>query len=204
MLSHVISTRLLVLLGAALFLALGCLIQDARGNEPLPVPIDRILAGPETPDEKLSALMTAIPRVMGTDRAFLWVRDPEKNRVKFSHSHSNDPTKRNFISSGWGPDVHPRSIEKPLLRRAFLSPHAIFIDDIYDQPAEMLNADFQALVFENRALVHAPLYVDGTLYGILQTDVFDGPRDWSDEDIALMRQIQTHLAPLTVAYLANQ
>jgi len=204
MLSMLISNRTLLALGAVLAFGLCFVTHNARASDGLPEPIATVLSSPDSADAKLSALMAAIPEVLDTDRAFLWVRDPDKRRVKFSHGYSSDPNRKAVISKDWAPDVHPRSIPKPLLKRAFASPHAIFIDDIYDQPKEMLNADFQALVYENRALIHAPLYVDGALYGILQTDIFDSPRDWSDQDIALMQKIQEQLATLTVAYLQTQ
>lgn len=201
-----IGNRSLVAITVGLTVALSCTwcAGKAQAQAPLPASILQVIDGPNSADEKLNTLMQTISNVMGTDRAFLWVRDPAKKRAKFSHGYTSDATKLSFKGREWGPDVSPRIVAKPLMQRAFLSPHAIFIDDIYDQPKEILNADFQALVFENRALVHAPIYVDGDLVGILQTDQFEEPRDWSVEDIALMQSLQAALGPVTAAYIADQ
>ena len=70
-------------------------------------------------------------------------------------------------------------------------------------PISLVNGEYEEKHFGHRALVHAPLYHEGLMYGILEPCVFGEPRVWSAEDRAVVESVQARLAELAAAYVAE-
>lgn len=177
---------------------------SARGDtQPVPDEIAAILASDASPDAALSALMPVLVRALGTDRAFVYMRDPVARRVAFTHGFSAIPGWRSFDGGAWRPEPNPATLAEPMLKKAFSDPAALFVEDIETAAPGVLNADLERRVFGHRALVHAPLYHEGAFYGILETAVRDRPRVWTADDRALITWLQPRTARLAAAYLGH-
>lgn len=48
----------------------------------------------------------------------------------------------------------------------------MFVDDVETAGAEVVNLPYEREVFGHRTLIHAPVYQNGQLYGILEPCVF--------------------------------
>jgi hypothetical protein len=84
---------------------------------------------------------------------------------------------------------------------AFRTPEAVFVDDIETAGPDVLDLDYEQQHFGHRALIHAPIYWQGKLYGILEPCVFDKPHHWTDADREITAWTQEKIAPLVVEYL---
>jgi hypothetical protein len=52
-------------------------------------------------------------------------------------------------------------------------------------------------------LVHAPLYHDGLMYGVLEPCVMEVPRVWSAADREIVAMVQTRIAAMVATYVAE-
>lgn len=84
----------------------------------------------------------------------------------------------------------------PLMAIAFRTPEAVFVEDIETAGAEVLNLDYEREGFGHRALIHAPIYYDGELYGILEPCVFGQPRAWTERDRQITALVQEKVGNL--------
>lgn len=168
----------------------------------VPARIAQIFDATHTPDAALSALMPAVVEALGTDRCFVYMRDPVRRRVAFTHGYSRLPDWRSFDGGPWQAEPDPARIGEPMLKKAFTDPTALFIEDIETAPAGVLNAALERGYFGHRALVHAPIYHQRAFYGILETAVRDRPRVWSTADRALIEWLQPRTARLAAEFLA--
>ena len=55
----------------------------------------------------------------------------------------------------------------------------------------------------NSSLIHAPLYHDGLMYGILEPCMIEAPRAWSDADRATTVLVQQSIAPAAADHVAR-
>lgn len=168
-----------------------------------PPSIEQLVSGEVEPDQALGRLVQAVVETMGTDRCFVYMRDPRRKMTAYTHGFSRLADWRSFDGGTWGPEADPETISEPMLKKAYRDPTPLFIDDIETAAPETLNRSLERSVFGHRALVHAPIYFRGNFYGILETAVRDSPRVWTSHDRALISWLQPRAARLAAGYLGH-
>jgi GAF domain-containing protein len=163
-----------------------------------------LLDGNAAPDALLGALMPALAKALGCDRCMLFLRDPGTRKSRATHAWARKPE---FAlareDAGW--QVEPPSLpeEDPMFGAALRNPEALFINDVTTADPALVNATFELEHFKHRALVHAPIYHDGLMYGILEPCVIGAPRAWSAADRGAVELVQQRIAPAVAAYVAE-
>jgi GAF domain-containing protein len=153
-------------------------------------------------DERLAALMQALCQAWSCERCFLCLRDPDTSLTRITHSHCTRLDRESLLEPDWQLE-DAAILSDPLMILAFQSPDPIYVEDVeMADPAE-INLAYEQQVFKSRALIHAPIYAQGRLYGILEPCVFDQPRIWTETDRWLTVQMQQQLAPLVLQYLSE-
>jgi GAF domain-containing protein len=154
------------------------------------------------PDALFAALMPALGSVLPCDRCFLYLREPTTGQGLITHCWARDGRAADWLGADWleGPDAPP----DPLMTIALRTPVAVFVEDIETADSKVVDRAYEREVFQHRALVHAPLYQDTALIGILECSVFETPRLWSERDRQLIAHLQGNLTAPTQAYIEQQ
>lgn len=182
------------------------LLTDLANDQPtdllLPVELERVFALNQ-PDALLTALMPALCEVWQCERCFLCLRDPATTLTRITHSYCKRDDREDLIEAGWvlEDDV---ILNDPLMILAFQTAEAVYVEDVETADATVVDLAYEQQVFKNRALIHAPIYVKGNLYGILEPCVFDQPRVWSEYDRWVTVQMQQRLGKWVLRYLIAQ
>jgi GAF domain-containing protein len=168
----------------------------------LPATIAIILAADQAPDAIFTALMPALCEALSCDRCFLYLRNPTTGAGQITHCWGNSPRWADLTGASWieAADVAEKD---PLMAIAFRTPEAVFVEDIEVAGADTVNLAYERAEFGHRALIHAPLYQKGQLYGILEPCVFETPRVWTETDRHLIAAIQPKLSELAIAYVRS-
>ena len=159
-------------------------------------------------DEKLAELMKAYAEALDCQRCILYCRQPDLAKANTTHAWwSPDKeeyavTWESWFSSEWVDEEEPNAPD-PLYHAAQVSPEAIYIDDIENDPRGLVNVDWERETFKHQALIHAPIYYDGKFYGILEPSVFGAPRHWSERDREVTEWTLAQLGPLVAEYVAQ-
>jgi GAF domain-containing protein len=154
-------------------------------------------------DAVFAALMPVLCQVWRCDRCFLYLRNPQTGQGQITHCWGTSPEWADLSGSDWLEEGDIAS-KDPLMAIAFRTAEPVFVEDIETAGSEIVNLDYERDVFQHRALIHAPLYHDGLLYGILEPCVFHQPRVRTEGDRRITAQVQAKLAPLAAAYLHQQ
>ncbi len=153
-------------------------------------------------DQKLDAVLTLLVRHLRTDRAFIYMRDPDRRMTAYTHLATTRPGWGRFALNAWSPEPNPDTLTEPMLKSAFHSDQVHYIDDIETAPAGMINRALERSYFGHRALIHAPLHQQARFYGILETAMKDTPRIWSPQTRDLIHWLQPQVARLCSLYLS--
>ncbi len=153
----------------------------------------------------LHELMEAFGNALGCDRCLLFLRDPTTTRNSMTHSWLRLPEfayKRGINNSEW-PEMSPTLLEDdPMFAEALRNPLALYIEDIEKAPPELLSWEYELEHFGHRALIHAPIYLDGEMFGILEPCTFGTQtRKWSYEDRRLTELVQSKVGPIAADYV---
>lgn len=189
---------LLVLGTAALLMPIG----RAKAGI-LPRRIEALLDEDLDADRKLARLMPLIVTALQTDRCFIYMRDPRRRQVAYTHGYTALPSWRHFGNCAWRPEPNPATLNEPMLKKAFTDPRPLFIDDIEAAEDGVLNVELERQVFGHRALIHAPLHHQGDFYGILETAIRDAPRRWTEIDRSVIRTLQPEVAALAAEHIGH-
>jgi len=177
----------------------------------LPEMLETLLAIEQSPkqspkqslDERLTAVMQVLCQVWNCERCFLCLRDPDASLTRITHSYCSRPDRENLLEPDWVLE-DAAILTDPLMVLAFQSPEAVYVEDVETADASTINLAYEQQVFKNRALIHAPIYAQERLYGILEPCLFDQPRIWTEFDRWITVQMQQRLAPLVVQYLQQE
>ncbi len=151
------------------------------------------------PETLLTALLPALGEAMPCDRCFLYLREPTQNRGTITHCWSRDGRAAAWIGADW---LEASNLpQDTLMTIALRTPIAVFVDDIETASDDVIDRTYEREKFQHRALVHAPLYQDNQLIGILECSVFAQPRRWRARDRQLIAFLQTKLAAPVSAYI---
>lgn len=163
-----------------------------------------LLTGDGALDERLTALMPQLCRELTCDRCALFLRDPETLLSRMTHAWARAPEfELAREDRGWVPQSPTLVEDDPMFAEALVNPEALYIDDIETADPALVNAAFEREHFGHRALIHAPLFHDGAMYGILEPCVFGEPRAWSKTDRETVSKAQELLAPMVARYVAE-
>ena len=168
----------------------------------MPPGLEQLFERDLEPDALLTALLPALGELLPCDRCFLYLRDPFKGQGSITHCWALDGCTAGWIGADWleGPNAPP----DPLMTIALRTPVAVFVEDIETAGNEVVDRTYERAIFQHRALVHAPIYFNDTLIGILECSVFKTPRAWSKDDRHLIAALQARLIAPTQAYIKQQ
>ena len=169
-------------------------------NPKLPTVLETILEANQGPDAIFTALMPALCEVLKCDRCFLYLRNPQDNKGKITHCWRNSSQWHDLSGSNW---IEEGDIagKDPLMAMAFRTPEAVFVEDIETAGPKVVNLTYEREEFGHRALIHAPLYYDELLFGILEPCVFETPRVWTKNDRQVVAGVQEKLGLLAATYV---
>lgn len=167
----------------------------------LPDSITAILQDHQDPDAVFTALMPAVVDILQCDRCFLFIRDPQRQRTRITHGYSRKSRWPTMVQSDWSQESPDLNANDPLTLSAYESPEAHFIEDIETASQGTLDINLERSVFGHRALVHAPIYHDEELYGVLEPCVFETPRQWTEGDRTFIHRLQQVLGTWVFRYL---
>ncbi|MGB3492575.1 MAG: GAF domain-containing protein [Elainellaceae cyanobacterium] len=154
------------------------------------------------PDTALTNAMELLCQLLACDRCFLYLRDPDTRQGRVTHCYSIDIRWADLRGAAW---IESDNIETkdPLMAIAFRTAEPVFVEDIETASADVINLDYERKEFGHRALVHAPIYGDGRLIGILEPCMFEQPREWTEADRELVAIAQEALTPIVLSYLES-
>jgi GAF domain-containing protein len=163
-------------------------------SESLPIEIKEIWGSAQNSDVLCAALMPLLCQVLDCDRCFLYVRNPQTAQGRITHCYSRSPEYPDLTGSTWIEEGDVTA-KDPLMAIAFRTAEAVFVEDI-ETAGEIVNLAYEQEGFGHRALIHAPIYQDGQLYGILEPCVFGHPRAWTESDRQITAFVQEKLGCL--------
>jgi GAF domain-containing protein len=164
--------------------------------------LDRICSQPDL-DASLSTLLPYLGRKLECDRVFLYLRSPQDQRGRVPFCWCKDDQIPEIYDPAWKPEPPSLTQDDPMFAAAVEGKPSIFIEDVKTTSPEILNQDFERETFGHRALIHAHLVEQQTLWGILQPCVFQQPRIWNKRDRALIHHTVKRLTPLAKQYVTH-
>jgi GAF domain-containing protein len=155
-----------------------------------------------TPGEILDALMPAFARALNCERCVMFLRDPKTDRGRALHRWAAKPEfALRREDRGWEPMPATLLDDDPMYAEAMVNPEALYIEDIETADPALLNVAYEREHFGHRALVHAPVWHKGEMYGVLEPSSMTEPRKWSDADRALVAAVQASIGPVVAAFV---
>jgi GAF domain-containing protein len=164
--------------------------------------IRAILASDATADQKLTALMPALAKALNCERCVMFLRDPKTHRGRAVHRWAAKPEfALRREDRGW--ELMPATLldDDPMYAEAMTNPEALYIDDIETADPALVNTAYEKEHFGHCGLVHAPVYHQGEMYGVLEPSSMMKPRKWSDADRALVAAVQARIGPVVAAFV---
>lgn len=164
-----------------------------------------LLDGWDDHDRPFDALMAVLGKSLDCDRCLLFLRQPSTGLSRMTHAWSRKP-EFDLVRKdrGWQPESPNLVADDPMFAEALRNPNALYIDDIKTADPALVNEAFERENFGHRALIHAPIYHDHQMYGILEPCVFAVPRRWTDRDRNTVEFVQDKIAPLVARYVAQE
>ena len=162
------------------------IMKEAVGK--IPGVLEQLFEGELEPDALFAALMPALGKVLPCDRCFLYLRDPIKGQGIITHCWARDGRAAEWLGADWL--EAPEAPQDPLMTIALRTPVAVFVNDIETAGRDVVDRDYEREKFRHRALVHAPIYLNELLIGILECSMFELPRVWSEGDRQLIAALQ--------------
>jgi GAF domain-containing protein len=152
-------------------------------------------------DAILEALMPALGKALNCHRCALFLREPKSTRSSMTHSWQASEEHALDRDRGWRPEPASLPADDPMFAEALRNPIALFIEDVANADPAEVNVEYELEHFRHSALIHAPLYHDGAMYGILEPCVFGAPRIWSEADRELTAYVQETVGPLVADHV---
>ncbi|MBC7880329.1 MAG: GAF domain-containing protein [Anaerolineae bacterium] len=168
-------------------------------EQKIPTILEELFSNSPNPEALLSQLMPILCQVMDCERCLLFLRDPVTKMGACTHSYSTRP-EYPYPVSEWALESPTLVEDDPLFAEALRNPEALYVEDVENADPSILNIAFEKEYFAHSALIHAPIYYEGAMYGILEPCNFDKPRIWTVFDRTITAWVQTKLAPLAAEY----
>lgn len=157
------------------------------------------LTAPE-PGIALRRVLEVVGEFLHADRCFLYVRNPVAGRGRIALCWRRHASFPNPIHD-WQDDTTDLPRQDPLFRAALAVRPSVFVEDVETAPPTVLNRTFEHDTFGHRALIHAHITEEETLWGILQPCLFGRPRRWTPDEHAAVESILPLLVPVVQAYM---
>ena len=167
----------------------------------LPNAIDDLLDKKYTADKTLNEAVRIVGETLGTDRCFLYVRQPDQERGRIAFIWRKDGQIDKLFQPDWGDDTTDLPQRDPLIRAGLNMEPSRYVDDIKAAGPGVLNEEFEHKTFGHRALVHAHIQKDGQLWGILQPCLFEQTHHWTDDEKTGMEAILPKLQPAIAEFV---
>ena len=165
---------------------------------------EELLNTPVNLDIAFRDLMRALCATLSADRCSLFLRNPDTLLSRMTHSWARKPEfELPPPPQSWKPQSPSLPDDDPMFAEALVNPEALYIEDVEMAGPDVLNAEFERKFYGHRALVHAPIYCDGKMYGILEPSVFGDPRIWSKSDRTMVKAVQRRLGVLVPKYVSE-
>ncbi len=156
-------------------------------------------------DNPFGDLMALLGAALSCDRCLLFLRQPTTGLSRMTHAWMRKPE---FAlareDKGWQPEPASLVIDDPMFAEALRNPNALYIDDVKKADPALVNAAFELEHFGHRALIHAPVYHQGRMYGILEPCVFNIPRRWTDRDRNIVDFVQDKIGVRAARYVEQE
>jgi GAF domain-containing protein len=163
--------------------------------------LEAVLTSNKSPNEVFAALMPALGELLQCDRCFLYLRDPHTKMGRVVECWRRSPEYPLVLDPDWKPEPESLPEEDPLFAAALRTDPSIFVEDVETASPDVVNRDFEQRTFGHRALIHAHLRRDRELWGILQPCMFGRAREWTEDDRAVIAQVEAQLTPLAISYI---
>lgn len=174
-------------------------------NSSLTDAFDALLGAPGQSSEViLNETVRLVGEALHADRCFLCVRNPatEQSRIAFVWRRDDSVPDVAPEHHAWADDA-PILAEDPLYTAAIDLRPSVYVDDVETAAPEVLNRAFEAEHFGHRALIHAHIVAEGTVWGILQPAVFGKPRVWTDVERAWLEALLPKLVEPVRMFVKN-
>ena len=166
--------------------------------------LDALLASGASTDALLDRIPAAFAAAIDCDRCILFLRDPHTRRARATHAWQRKPEYALARDDeGWHVENPSLPIDDPMFALALRDPAALYIEDVLTADQALVNGPYEVENFGHRALIHAPLYHEGLMYGILEPCMIGEARVWSDADRAATALVQEKIAPAVADYVAR-
>lgn len=174
---------------------------DLTSSEKLANSIELLLIESHAPEAFFSTLIPTLGEFLNCDRCFLYLRDPQTRLGKVPFCWRRNPAIPEIYNESWQLEPESLADEDPMFAAALRTEPSIFIKDVQTANDRILNQQFEAENFGHRALIHAHLYQDDQLWGVLQPCIFDRPRNWTQIERQMMDQIVRSIVPIAIKYV---
>lgn len=166
--------------------------------------LQALLVSRASTDARLDKLPAAYAAAIDCDRCVLFLRDPHTRRSRPTHAWQRKPEYALAREDrGWQVESPTLSDDDPMFAEALRNPEALYIEDVLAADPALVNGPYEVAHFGHRALIHAPFYHDGLMYGILEPCMIETPRAWSAADRAVTALVQERMAPTVADYVAR-
>jgi len=171
-------------------------------DDAIPEDLRKLFAGKRPLDAMFHRLMELYGRAVSADRCLLFLYEPERHLARNTHAWQRKPEwALGRPDKAWSPISESLPQKDPLFAEALINPEALYIDDIETADPALVNAAYERESFGHKALIHAPLMADGSLWGILEPCTMEAPRQWTASDRAVTAWVQQKLTPLAIRYV---
>lgn len=154
------------------------------------------------PEAIFTELLPVLGGLLQCDRIFLYLRHPDSRMGRTPFCWRQSETIPEIYDQQWFlEDPVQFELRDPLFTAALDGQPSIFVEDIETAESAILNREFEREQFGHRALVHAHLYNNQNLWGILEPSMFDQPRTWTELDRVLIDYTVAQCEPLAVSYV---
>ncbi|MEP0904299.1 GAF domain-containing protein [Leptolyngbya subtilissima ST-M1] len=180
---------------------------DVTHDDTLGTLIDQLFETPPHSKNSTQVMDNVLARLgqqLQCDRVFLYLRSPDAQIGRVPFCWKKQPSVPTIYDPAWKSEDPALAEDDPMFAAALKAQPSIFVEDVETAGPEVLNREFERQTFGHRALIHAHLRSEQTLWGILQACVFEEPRAWSQSDRQLIGQAVTRLTPFAIDYVKSE
>lgn len=151
----------------------------------------------ELPSQQhFSRFVESAGKALRADRCFLYMRNPHTRIGRTPFCWCRNKTIPPIYNEDWFREI-PEELEQqdPMFAAALDGRPSIYIEDVEKTSPTIINKEFEALhLGGHRALIHAHLLIEGTLWGVFQPSVFHHARVWTKQEREIVERIIPELS----------
>lgn len=174
----------------------------------LPSPLDKTFAHSQELPSFFNNLVRDVNKILGSDRCYLYLRDPELLLYQVTHCYCTDPSIADLTQAE--PTTEPYYIfeQDPFFAAALEKKSNIYVDDIQNlilqEQAKEQDSSWSSNYLEHKALIQAHLVIEEQLWGIIRVEQFQKLRPWTKFDRDLINLIGDRITPLATVYVRKE